>query len=271
MTHHLQALFPSSVCGGENDYLFIHVIPGVLVRDSLLVLSLQIDKPSRGFQGDAPCLSAACLWYNHLKKAFSEALRMEGGREQEVPRNLDIWTETYNIGFYLRYLSHWPNLCCVQEAPSGRMMGYGSIRLVMGNAEGRGLSVYRRAREYYGKLGVEKGGRDEENAFANAFGSELTCNLQCTALHMTNCDRVPAVTLTEIFLHHRRSVANAEAGLQELSGGQKRLVGPVRFRWNNPLSLVWSMPPFRIPRAMAAAYASNGTTSLSAPLEHVHV
>ncbi|KAE9387135.1 N-acetyltransferase [Gymnopus androsaceus JB14] len=135
--------------------------------------------------------------------------------------NLDIWTETYNIGFYLHYLSGWPDLCCVQEAPSGRMMGY-----VLGKAEGQaqewhghvtvltvapeyrrlylarkmitllelvsdetyrgffvdlyvrcnnivaiemyegmGYSVFRRVREYYGNLGVGKGGRDEEDAF----------------------------------------------------------------------------------------------------------
>ncbi|KAG7093065.1 hypothetical protein E1B28_009357 [Marasmius oreades] len=135
--------------------------------------------------------------------------------------NLDIWTETYNIGFYLNYLSRWPDLCCVQEAPSGRMMGY-----VIGKAEGLGTewhghvtaitvapeyrklglarkmmsllelvsdetyhgffvdlyvrcaniiaidmyerleySVYRRVREYYGNLGIGKGGRDEEDAF----------------------------------------------------------------------------------------------------------
>ncbi|THH20911.1 hypothetical protein EW146_g568 [Bondarzewia mesenterica] len=45
--------------------------------------------------------------------------------------NLDIWTETYGIGFYLSYLSRWPDLCCVQAAPSGRVMGY-----VIGKAEG---------------------------------------------------------------------------------------------------------------------------------------
>ncbi|KAH8074801.1 N-acetyltransferase [Cristinia sonorae] len=45
--------------------------------------------------------------------------------------NLDIWTETYGISFYLSYLSRWPDLCCVQEAPNGRMMGY-----VIGKAEG---------------------------------------------------------------------------------------------------------------------------------------
>jgi len=135
--------------------------------------------------------------------------------------NLDIWTETYGIGFYLSYLSRWPDLCCTQEAPSGRMMGY-----VLGKAEGTGTdwhghvtaltvapeyrrlslarkmisllemvseeiykgffvdlyvrcanivaismyegmgySVYRRVREYYGTLGIGKGGRDDEDAF----------------------------------------------------------------------------------------------------------
>ncbi|KAJ7574677.1 N-acetyltransferase [Mycena floridula] len=135
--------------------------------------------------------------------------------------NLDIWTETYNIGFYLNYLSTWPDLCCVQAAPSGRTMGYvigkaegsgnewhGHVtaitvapeyrRLSLGRKmmnllemvsdqtykgffvdlyvrctnnvaidmyEGFGYSVYRRVQEYYGSLGVGKGGRDEEDAF----------------------------------------------------------------------------------------------------------
>ncbi|KAF8199139.1 N-acetyltransferase [Pholiota molesta] len=137
--------------------------------------------------------------------------------------NLDIWTETYGIGFYLSYLSRWPDLCCVQAAPGGRMMGY-----VLGKAEGTGpewhghvtaitvapeyrrlslarkmmsllemvseeiykgffvdlyvrcnnvvaidmyekmgYSVYRRVREYYGSLGIGKGGKDEEDASVN--------------------------------------------------------------------------------------------------------
>ncbi|EIM89744.1 N-acetyltransferase [Stereum hirsutum FP-91666 SS1] len=46
--------------------------------------------------------------------------------------NLDLWTETYGIGFYLTYLARWPDLCCVQEAPSGKLMGY-----VLGKAEGQ--------------------------------------------------------------------------------------------------------------------------------------
>ncbi|KAH9940981.1 N-acetyltransferase [Amylocystis lapponica] len=48
--------------------------------------------------------------------------------------NLDLWTETYGISFYLGYLSRWPDLCCVQESPNGRMMGY-----VIGKAEGSGI------------------------------------------------------------------------------------------------------------------------------------
>ncbi|KAF8904655.1 N-acetyltransferase [Mucidula mucida] len=135
--------------------------------------------------------------------------------------NLDVWTETYNPGFYLGYLSRWPDLCCVQESPRGRMMGYVIGKAEGSNAEwhghvtaisvapeyrrlslarkmmtllemvsdqsyrgyfvdlyvrctntsaiemyeGLGYSVYRRVREYYGSLGVGKGGKDEEDAF----------------------------------------------------------------------------------------------------------
>ncbi|KAI0062363.1 N-acetyltransferase [Artomyces pyxidatus] len=45
--------------------------------------------------------------------------------------NLDVWTETYGISFYLSYLARWPDLCCVQQAPNGPLMGY-----VIGKAEG---------------------------------------------------------------------------------------------------------------------------------------
>ncbi|KAF8582675.1 acyl-CoA N-acyltransferase [Ramaria rubella] len=47
--------------------------------------------------------------------------------------NLDILTETYSISFYLSYLSRWPDLCCLQQAANGRLMGY-----VLGKAEGQG-------------------------------------------------------------------------------------------------------------------------------------
>lgn len=69
-------------------------------------------------------------------------------------RNLDVWTETYGISFYLSYLTRWPDLCCVQEAPNGRLMGYGVLACfflsffkikivdftftVIGKAEGQG-------------------------------------------------------------------------------------------------------------------------------------
>jgi len=47
--------------------------------------------------------------------------------------NLDIWTETYSISFYLTYLARWPSLCCAVEAPNGSLMGYS-----LGKAEGQG-------------------------------------------------------------------------------------------------------------------------------------
>ncbi len=46
--------------------------------------------------------------------------------------NLDHWTETYSLSFYLSYLAQWPDLSFLQTAPaSGRTMGY-----VIGKAEG---------------------------------------------------------------------------------------------------------------------------------------
>lgn len=46
--------------------------------------------------------------------------------------NLDHWTETYSISFYLSYLAEWPDLSYTQLSPSGRIMGY-----VIGKAEGQ--------------------------------------------------------------------------------------------------------------------------------------
>ncbi|XP_069090438.1 N-alpha-acetyltransferase 20 [Ambystoma mexicanum] len=45
--------------------------------------------------------------------------------------NLDPFTETYGIPFYLQYLAHWPEYFIVAEAPGGELMGY-----IMGKAEG---------------------------------------------------------------------------------------------------------------------------------------
>ena len=47
--------------------------------------------------------------------------------------NLDPLTETYNVQFYLQYLSTWPSMCAVYENSNGRMMGY-----ILGKAEGKG-------------------------------------------------------------------------------------------------------------------------------------
>ena len=41
--------------------------------------------------------------------------------------------------------------------------------------EGFGYSVYRRVREYYGNLGLGKGGRDEEDAFGRFFPPACPC------------------------------------------------------------------------------------------------
>lgn len=38
--------------------------------------------------------------------------------------NLDHLTETYNIGFYLEYLTKWPELCQVLEGINGEIQGY---------------------------------------------------------------------------------------------------------------------------------------------------
>ena len=46
--------------------------------------------------------------------------------------NLDPLTETYNLGFYLAYLSKWPEYFSVAEDPSGNIMGY-----IMGKSEAR--------------------------------------------------------------------------------------------------------------------------------------
>jgi N-terminal acetyltransferase B complex catalytic subunit len=38
--------------------------------------------------------------------------------------NLDHLTETYNIGFYLEYLTKWPELCQIIEGIDGNIEGY---------------------------------------------------------------------------------------------------------------------------------------------------
>lgn len=38
--------------------------------------------------------------------------------------NLDHLTETYNVGFYLEYLTKWPDLCRVIEGHDGKIEGY---------------------------------------------------------------------------------------------------------------------------------------------------
>lgn len=87
--------------------------------------------------------------------------------------NLDHWTETYTISYYLSYLAVWPDLSYTQLTPNGTIMGY-----VIGKAEGRdpgprpGTSMTRSGKEVkerhghvtaitvapeYRRLGVAKG------------------------------------------------------------------------------------------------------------------
>jgi N-terminal acetyltransferase B complex catalytic subunit len=54
--------------------------------------------------------------------------------------NLDPLTETYNVSFYLLYLTRWPSLCSMQESSSGRVSSY-----MIGKAEGHG-------REWHGHV-----------------------------------------------------------------------------------------------------------------------
>jgi N-terminal acetyltransferase B complex catalytic subunit len=42
--------------------------------------------------------------------------------------NLDHLTETYNIGFYLEYLTKWPDLCRLIEGVDGKIEGYSALR-----------------------------------------------------------------------------------------------------------------------------------------------
>lgn len=42
--------------------------------------------------------------------------------------NLDHLTETYNIGFYLEYLTKWPELCQIIEGIDGEIEGYSTFQ-----------------------------------------------------------------------------------------------------------------------------------------------
>lgn len=38
--------------------------------------------------------------------------------------NLDHFTETYSLGYYLQYLATWPELCFISTSPANQSMGY---------------------------------------------------------------------------------------------------------------------------------------------------
>lgn len=43
--------------------------------------------------------------------------------------NLDSFTETYSISYYLNNLSTWPDLFCCTEDANGSLMGYSAWRV----------------------------------------------------------------------------------------------------------------------------------------------
>jgi len=47
--------------------------------------------------------------------------------------NLDHWTETFNMSFYLNYLTRWPECCVTAENCDGTIAGY-----IIGKVEGNG-------------------------------------------------------------------------------------------------------------------------------------
>ena len=47
--------------------------------------------------------------------------------------NLDVLTETYNMPFYMTYMSQWPESFFLARSPSNKIMGY-----CLGKAEGEG-------------------------------------------------------------------------------------------------------------------------------------
>ncbi|KAF7337829.1 N-acetyltransferase [Mycena venus] len=52
--------------------------------------------------------------------------------------NLDVWTETYGLSFYLNYLATWPDLCYVQAAPQWASNGIYSFNILpVGNVDGK--------------------------------------------------------------------------------------------------------------------------------------
>jgi N-terminal acetyltransferase B complex catalytic subunit len=55
------------------------------------------------------------------------------------PCNLDHLTETYNVGFYLEYLSKWPHLCQVIESHDGQIEGYSKCESSLSSFE---ISIY---------------------------------------------------------------------------------------------------------------------------------
>ena len=81
--------------------------------------------------------------------------------------------------------------------------------------EGMDYSVYRRVREYYGNLGVGKGGRDEEDAFGTSvvlpnsviyLSSLKTCENHWPGMSTANLfDQMGEISLSAHMMYHERT------------------------------------------------------------------
>ena len=61
---------------------------------------------------------------------------------KHIYSNLDPFTETYGLAFYLQYLTHWPEYFQVAESPTGDIMGYSEFERWMLNHSEATYSVY---------------------------------------------------------------------------------------------------------------------------------
>ena len=70
----------------------------------------------------------------HLSLSTTEMSLLRGWRPTDLftfnQVNLDAFTETYSISYYLNNLSTWPDLFCATEDANGNLMGY-SATLVL--------------------------------------------------------------------------------------------------------------------------------------------
>jgi hypothetical protein len=63
-----------------------------------------------------------CSWGQPLLYATQGPAWLSG--HYATPSSAHTHRLQYHMGFYLAYLSRWPDMCTAQENPSGRIMAY---------------------------------------------------------------------------------------------------------------------------------------------------